>query len=264
MRLRVPVTSAIPFDRSARMPARESGEGEATVRDKHASAVPRRSFLSRLGLGMTAYGALAPDAVMAQAPAAGPRWQPGRHAQDDWLDQLPGQHRFVFDTTQFDGLGGALLYANNFFVANKNGYDLGDADLAVVIVVRHNSTAFAYNDAMWGKYGGPMAERANVKDPGTKQAPKVNLFNAASLVAQLPSGGNTLDSLLKRGVHLAVCQMATRRYAGVIAQAAGGSADAVYTELTSNLVSNAHMVPAGIVAVNRAQERGYSFTNVGV
>jgi intracellular sulfur oxidation DsrE/DsrF family protein len=109
-----------------------------------------------------------------------------------------------------------------------------------------------------------MAARANVKDPATKQAPKVNLFNAASVVGQLPGGGSTLDSLLKRGVHLAVCQMATRRYAGVIAQATGGSADTVYTELTSNLVSNAHMVPAGIVAVNRAQERGYSFTNVGV
>jgi len=27
----------------------------------------------------------------------------------------------------------------------------------------------------------------------------------------------------------------------------------------ANLVGNAHMVPAGIIAVNRAQERGYSF-----
>jgi hypothetical protein len=30
-------------------------------------------------------------------------------------------------------------------------------------------------------------------------------------------------------------------------------------ELIANIVTNAHMVPAGIVAVSRAQERGYTF-----
>jgi intracellular sulfur oxidation DsrE/DsrF family protein len=29
------------------------------------------------------------------------------------------------------------------------------------------------------------------------------------------------------------------------------------------LIRNAHMVAAGIVAVNRAQERGYAFANAG-
>ena len=237
------------------------------------SPVARRSFLSRLGLGMTASSAtlsaaLGSSAVAAQTPAPSTKWEPGHHAQDDWLDQLPGRHRLVFDTTQFDGFGGALLYANNFFLANQNGYGLGNPDLAVVLVVRHNSTVFAFNDAIWAKYGAPLSERGSLKDPVSKQAPTVNIYNAPALTAQLPSGGTTLDSLLKRGVHLAVCQMATRRLAGAIAQAksgsAAGSADAIYNELTSNLVANSHMVPAGIVAVNRAQERGYSFANVGV
>ena len=39
--------------------------------------------------------------------------------------------------------------------------------------------------------------------------------------------------------------------------------EAVYKELTSNLIRNSHMVAAGIVAVNRAQERGYTFANAG-
>jgi intracellular sulfur oxidation DsrE/DsrF family protein len=30
-------------------------------------------------------------------------------------------------------------------------------------------------------------------------------------------------------------------------------------EMAANLIPNARLVPAGIVAVNRAQERGYSF-----
>jgi intracellular sulfur oxidation DsrE/DsrF family protein len=57
--------------------------------------------------------------------------------------------------------------------------------------------------------------------------------------------------------------MATRRLADVVARASRTNADAVYKELTTNLVGNAHMVPAGIVALNRAQERGYSFAHGG-
>ena len=88
----------------------------------------------------------------------------------------------------------------------------------------------------------------------------LNLFNVAEYSAPLPNRGNTVDSLLKMGVHLAVCSTATRGIAGAIAEATGGNTDAIFNELVSNLVStNARMVPAGIVAVNRAQERGYSF-----
>ena len=51
----------------------------------------RRSFFSKLGIGLTAGGAAGLAASPAQAQSAeGGRWQPVRHAQDDWLD--PG-HR---------------------------------------------------------------------------------------------------------------------------------------------------------------------------
>jgi intracellular sulfur oxidation DsrE/DsrF family protein len=138
---------------------------------------------------------------------------------------------------------------------------LQNSDLAVVIVARHNSTPFAFNDAMWAKYGATIAQRANFTDPKTKQAPTANLYNASDYGPALANRGTTLDSLLKRGVQLAVCKIATRGYAGAIATAVGGNTDSIYNELTANLVSNSHMVPAGIVAVNRAQERGYSFVH---
>jgi intracellular sulfur oxidation DsrE/DsrF family protein len=70
-----------------------------------------------------------------------------------------------------------------------------------------------------------------------------------------------LASLSTQGVQFAVCSMATRRLAGMIARAVSGNADAIFAELTANLVSNGRMVSAGIVAVNRAQERGYSFVS---
>ena len=46
-----------------------------------------------------------------------------------------------------------------------------------------------------------------------------------------------------------------------IAKAVDGNTDAINAELIANLASNSRTVPAGIVAVNRAQERGYAFVN---
>ena len=57
--------------------------------------------------------------------------------------------------------------------------------------------------------------------------------------------------------------MATRFIAGLIARSARASTDDVYKELAANLLGNAHLVPAGIVAVNRAQEHGYTFAFIG-
>lgn len=213
---------------------------------------PRRAFLSRLKTGATAAGltVLAGRSAHAQQ-TSNSAWQPRRHEEDDWLDRIPGVHRIVFDTTDPEGFAEALSFATNFFTANKSGYGLTDADLAVVIVARHNSTAFAYTDGTWARHGVLLAQRAGVVDPATKQPPTTNIHRAR------------LDGLLARGVHLAVCQMATRNHAGMIAKAAGTDVDAVYKDLVANLLSNAHMVSAGIVAVNRAQERGYSFAHAG-
>ena len=212
----------------------------------------RRAFLSRLGTGATVAGLT----VLAEQPAAAqsagsPEWRPRRHAEDDWLDRIPGVHRFVFDTTSPEGFDAALRFASNYFTANLSGYGLKHEDLAVVIVARHNSTPFAYTDGMWSKHGVSLAQRSGFTDPATKQPPTTNVYRTR------------LDELLGQGVHLAVCQMATRNLAGIIAKATSTDADIIYKELVSNLLSNAHMVPAGIVAVNRAQERGYSFVHAG-
>jgi intracellular sulfur oxidation DsrE/DsrF family protein len=221
----------------------------------------RRSFLARLSAGVTAFAAVLAGERTIQGQSVAPaKWQAERHEKDDWLDRLPGKHRLVFDTTTPDGLGDAIAFASNFMRVNRTDYGLQNDDLAVVIVVRHRSTPFAYNDEIWAKYGIPMASRVQFMDPKTKIAPKVNVYNSADYGAQLPNRGTTLDSLLKQGVQLAVCQVATRGIAGTIAEATGNT-DAIYNELVASIGSGARMVPAGIVAVNRAQERGYSFVS---
>jgi intracellular sulfur oxidation DsrE/DsrF family protein len=199
------------------------------------------------------------SASAAQGPSEAP-WRAVRHAQDDWFDTIPGGHRLVFDTMTADGMALALRFANNYFAANREAYELKPEDLAVVIVARHKSTSFCYNDALWAKYGKQFSEHAEFTDPKTKKPPTVNEY------AKVPEGSgqaSPLAMLVKKGVHFAVCEMSTRGIAGMIADVTGAKPDGIVKELAANLVGNARMVPAGIVAVSRAQERGYSFVSAG-
>lgn len=223
------------------------------------SLIARRSFLARLGTGVGVLGAAAVSSPVAMAEVgADASWRPARHEQDDWFDKIPGQHRFVFDITTADGMALALRFAGNYFAGNQAGYGLKDSDLAVVFVLRHKATSFGYKDAIWAKYGKPISEQAEFVDPKTKQPPTINVYAAANDRAE---EAGSMEALVKKGVHFGVCQMATRNICGRIARATGGDADAIFKEIAANLVDNARMVPAGIVAVNRAQERGYSFVH---
>jgi intracellular sulfur oxidation DsrE/DsrF family protein len=214
------------------------------------SSPERRSFFGRFNAGAASLAALAIGGVaMAQQKSAAPaRWEPARHDKDDWFDQLPGKHRMVIDTTSADGFRNALLFASNFILANHDDYGLQSQDLAIIVVARHISTAYGYNNDIWAKYGASLAGQPSADAPA-KEPPKANP-SAASLV-----------QLSNQGVQFAVCSRATRRLAGVIARAVSGNADAVNSELIANLVPNGRMVPAGIVAVNRAQERGYTLVS---
>ncbi|MGQ0650311.1 MAG: hypothetical protein ACT4P7_22450, partial [Gemmatimonadaceae bacterium] len=225
----------------------------------------RRSFVTRLSAGIAALGtavASSPARAKATAPPQG-AWSPERHRQDDWFDQLPGKHRFFYDSATPNGAGDAITFATNFYLASKSGYDLGDQDLAVVICLRHWSTPFAWTDPMWAKFGAPISDRIKFVDPKSQLPPTINVYQSTGYGMQLPNRGTTLDVLIKRGVHFAVCDMATRAYAGIIAGRMGSKVDEVYSDLRQNSIPNCHYMAAGIVAVNRAQERRYSLVQMG-
>ena len=95
-------------------------------------------------------------------------------------------------------------------------------------------------------------------DPKTGQAPSSNLLDATGYGMALPNGGVTIASVAKRGTQFAVCDMATNRLAGLVATSTKGVQEAVYTEFVRNLIPNSHLMSAGVVAVNRAQEYGYT------
>jgi intracellular sulfur oxidation DsrE/DsrF family protein len=220
----------------------------------------RRTFLTNLGVAASAAGVtLAAGTQGAQAQAApGGRFQPARHPQDDWFDKLPGKHRMFFDTTHSAAVADAIWFSGNFYIANKSAYNLDGTDLAVIICMRHGSTAFGYNDALWAKYGALLSRQADFTDPKTKEAPKVNYYAPSG--TETPVRGRSLATVMKMGVQFAICSQSSHGIAGMIANATNQKADDVYSEIGANLIGQARFVPAGIIAVNRAQEYGYAIT----
>jgi hypothetical protein len=221
--------------------------------------------MARLAAGLAAFGGAAAVSPLAAGalPAGADPWQPARHAQDDWFDQLPGKHRFFFDATTPMGAGDALQFSGNFLYASRSGYNLGDDDNAVIIGLRHWATAFAFSDAIWAKYGAVFTERSKFVDPKTSAPPVINVYLTKGYGLSLPNRDTTFTDAVSHRIHFSICDMATRALAGMVAGKLGLKADEVYSELKSAAHQNAHFVPAGIVAVNRAQERGYAIQHIG-
>ena len=223
----------------------------------------RRSFVTLLGVAGAgaALSAHAEDASSTKGSRVHD-WTPTLEVEDDWLE-LPGRHRLVLDATSAVGAGEALGYAGTYFTANDHGYGLKSSDLAVVLILRHFATPFAYTDAMWAKYGSVFSQMLTFTDPKTAKPPAANLYNAKGYGGQLSNRGVLLSDLVEKHVHFAVCGAATQLMSQMIARSMNSDANDVRAELIANLIPNSHMTAAGIVAVNRAQERGYALAFVG-
>lgn len=230
-------------------------------------AADRRRLIGA-GAILAGAGAVAGSSALAQGTAApGTAWQATPEALDSWLDRPGTRHRMMFDTLSVDGGMEALGYANNFLHISGADYGLKPDQTAVVIIFLHMSTPLGFNNAMWAKYGPRFADRLGLKGKQAIQAASMNPAFAGSPEDEPPPKGlewsadGTISKLAANGVRFAVCGVAT---AGMSHMLAGkGDAKAVEAELRSNLVPGALMVPAGIVAVNRAQEHGYTFTYTG-
>jgi intracellular sulfur oxidation DsrE/DsrF family protein len=222
----------------------------------HESPAGRRSLLTGIGIA-----ALAGTALGAQpAPPrrqAGAR-QPRRYPLDAWMDELPGEHRVFIDTDSTGGAANALRYATNILNAQGSGYQGADRDMAIIVCLRHASTTLAFNDAMWAKYGSSFGGMGRPPAaPGAPGAPPAAGADAAPPTRNAQTAA--LAAAAARGVHFAICDTATTMMSGMVARQAQAKAEDVHAELVANIVPNGHMVPAGVMAVVRAQQHGYAF-----
>lgn len=232
-----------------------------------AFASDRRRLIGA-GAILAGVGTVAATSRQAQgATEHGLTWQPTFETLDFWLDKPGTRHRMMFDTLSADGAMEALGYANNLLHVSETDYALKPEQTAVVVIFRHMSTPFGFNNAMWAKFGATFADKLGLKGKQAIQATTVNPALTGSPQEEQPPNGmdwaadGTIAKLAAKGVRFAVCGLAT---AGLAHMLAGkGNPKALEAELRSNLAPGALMVPAGIVAVNRAQEHGYTFAYTG-
>jgi hypothetical protein len=224
-----------------------------------------------IGAGVIVAGAGLAAACSSGAKGSGTTaaaWEPTPENLDSWLDKPGTRHRMVFDSVSGEGGAEALGYANNFMHVNEADYGLKPEQIALVIIFRHASTPYGYTDAIWTKYGKKFAAQMKLKDDMAKRAATMNPMLAKAPGGEPPPKGmewvadGTLSDLAPKGVRFAVCGLATKAIAGMLAGKSGDAA-AIEAELKSSLVPGALIVPAGISAVNRAQEHGYTFAYTG-
>jgi hypothetical protein len=223
------------------------------------SSADRRAIITA-GALLAGAGAAPARAAMGDAPPAGPRWQPAIEPQDAWFDRPGTRHRMVIDTTGAEAAKSAMFFADNFYASNKSGYGLEPAALGVAIVLRHMSTPFGFDDAMWAKYGAQWAKTLSLTGTDAIRATKGNPLLSAEDASD--KDAVTLATLAGRGAIFPVCGMATHGGAMMLAKQTGGKAEAIEAELRAHLIPGGHMAASGIVALNRAQEHGYTFCYV--
>lgn len=221
--------------------------------------VARRSFLSCLLGGGTALalgGLITPGAAVAAAkPAA------KAHAgswNDDWATMINGKHRQVFDTVT--ARDDPLIFAVNFLDTGEQAYQLTDKDMTTVVVLRHTAIPMAFTDAIWKKFN--LGEMFNITDPRTKAAAVRNIFIKRT-PGEMILPDTAVDLLQKRGVIFTCCNVALTFFSGMAAGKMGMDKGAVRQEWINGLLPGVALVPSGVLAVNRSQEKGCTYCYAG-
>lgn len=219
------------------------------MRDNGQFTTHRRGFLTRLA-GAIGIAAIAPSRLIAEPASAAD--DPKLEA---WFNRINGKHRIVFDAPAANG-GMPAIWPRVYLLTMADAYKTDGASASPVVILRHEGAPLALNDAMWAKYN--FGEQLKVDDNG-----KPATRNVYATITGLPIPGLGVVELLKSGVLIGVCNVALTVLAGTIAGKTGGNADDIKSELIANLYPGIQVVPSGVMAVGRAQEKGCNYCFAG-
>jgi hypothetical protein len=223
----------------------------------------RREFLAHMATAAVVIAGTACAAPLAAAGGQSPETMGSSRGtapfDDSWTRRVSAaKHRAVFDSPAVeDGL--ALEHATFFMQGFREQLDVGGDDVVPVVVMRHQGTVLAFNDALWEKFA--IGERAKVKDPRTGKDAIRNPFIHVDKDDKngIVSAAASLEALRASGAILLACNKAAMRYAGQMATKFNLDAEAVRNEIRNGLVPGVLLQPSGIYAVLRAQDVGCAF-----
>ncbi|MCI0556110.1 MAG: hypothetical protein L0287_34650 [Anaerolineae bacterium] len=219
----------------------------------------RRRFLGSLASGAASLGlASLADPLQAIAAPMNPVLSPDGKSLDEWLDGIKGKHKQVFDSMMPEN-GIPLAWARVFLMTNKS-VGVPESDCSAVLILRHESIPLAMETRLWEKY--KFGEMFHLNDPETK-APSVRNMFWEPKPNSLPLPGMGINELLASGVLVGVCDMALTVYSRGVAAKMNISPDECKKDWVAGVFPGIHIVPSGVLAINRAQERGCTYCWAG-
>jgi intracellular sulfur oxidation DsrE/DsrF family protein len=224
----------------------------------------RRGFVARL-LGATAALGLTSSDTAAQA--AGP---------DDWMRQVKGTHRCMFDFPRhMNGFG--LVHVFNYLNTYKEAYKTPPGDAGAVGtfygIGPGASIAMAFDDATWAKY--KLGEYHGLKDAAgtfyTRNPFHKTTKEDAHLLAQWIQAPSTppglaalapacsIANLQQMGTTFLICNNALGAWTLELEARGKGAAADLQKELPGHLLPGVIAVPAMVIAIDQAQKAGIAY-----
>jgi len=188
--------------------------------------------------------------------------QPNAGVADDadaWFKKVKGKHKIVYDAPEpHDGF--PIIWSWVFYKTN-NATGTPDNELTAVVVLRHSAIPIAMEDKLWDKY--KFGEAFKINDPNTSAPAVKNPFYVPEAKFWVDFGIEGIKSLQARGVMFCVCDMALTVNSVMTAKAMNLNADDIKKEWVAGLLPGIQVVPSGVWAIGRAQEKGCAYCFAG-
>jgi intracellular sulfur oxidation DsrE/DsrF family protein len=230
------------------------------------SKTNRRSFL----------GGMAGVAAAASLPVLGARVAAATEAgQDDWLKEVKGTHKCLFDFPQHKNFF-PLLHILNYIDTYSKAYKIEPSQVGTVgtlySVGSQASISMAFNDSIWAKY--QLGAYTGLKDASGKPYTR-NVFNRpteqdlhlvmqaldaptiSALAPAMPAMG--IESLQKMGTKFILCNNALGIWCLELEARGKGKAADLDKDLRANVLPGVTIVPAMVIAIEKAQEAGIKY-----
>jgi intracellular sulfur oxidation DsrE/DsrF family protein len=226
----------------------------------------RRNFMGRMLGAAAAAGLSIAGTRVAFAQESGP---------DDWIKEVKGTHRCLFDFPQHKN-GFPLLHILNYLNTYNAAYKTSAGQVGAVgtlySVGTQSSIPLAFNDSIWAKY--ELGSYTGLKDASGKVYTR-NVFNRPTpddlhlllKAAELPAipalagamPGLGIESLQKMGTKFILCANALGIWCLELEARGKGKAAAIEADLRANVLPGITIVPAMVIAIDKAQEAGIKY-----
>jgi len=206
---------------------------------------------------------------------SGTRVEAYQSGADDWIKEVKGSHRCLFDLPQHRN-GFPLLHILNYLNTYQAAYKTGPGEVGAVGTFYgagpQSSIPLAFNDAIWAKYdlgvytglsdadGKPY--RRNVFNRPTPRElhllmHSINAPMIPALAEAIPALG--IENLQQMGTTFLLCANALGIWSLELEARGKGKAADIEKDLRANLLPGVTIVPAMVIAIEKAQEAGIRY-----